>query len=42
MKTIRISSQDELPQVAEAIVGLLEERPVVALRGEMGAARLVT
>ncbi|MDE5579120.1 MAG: tRNA (adenosine(37)-N6)-threonylcarbamoyltransferase complex ATPase subunit type 1 TsaE [Alistipes sp.] len=39
MKTIRISSQDELPQVAEAIVGLLEERPVVALRGEMGAGK---
>lgn len=38
-KTIRIDSQDELPQVAEAIVGLLGDRNVVALRGGMGAGK---
>ena len=39
MKTIRIASQEELPEVAEAIVGLLGPRTVVALRGEMGAGK---
>ena len=39
MKTIRITSQEELPQVAEAVVGLLGRRTVVALRGGMGAGK---
>ncbi|MDE5707890.1 MAG: tRNA (adenosine(37)-N6)-threonylcarbamoyltransferase complex ATPase subunit type 1 TsaE [Alistipes sp.] len=39
MKTLHITSQDELPQVAEAIVGLLGSRNVVALRGAMGAGK---
>ena len=39
MKTIRITSQEELPQVAEAVVGLLGHRTVVALRGGMGAGK---
>lgn len=39
MKTFRITSQDELPQVAEAIVSLLGGRTVVALRGGMGAGK---
>lgn len=39
MKTIRISSQEELPQAAAAIVELLADRTVVALRGEMGAGK---
>lgn len=39
MKTIRIASQEELSEVAEAIVGLLGPRTVVALRGEMGAGK---
>ena len=42
MKTIRITSQEELPQVAEAVVGLLGRRTVVALRGGMGAGNTVT
>ena len=37
MKTIHITSQDELPQVAEAVIRALGRRTVVALRGEMGA-----
>ena len=37
MKTIHITSQDELPQVAGAIIGSLGRRTVVAFRGEMGA-----
>ena len=39
MKTIHITSQDELPDVAEAVIEALGRRTVVALRGEMGAAR---
>ncbi|MCM1151793.1 MAG: tRNA (adenosine(37)-N6)-threonylcarbamoyltransferase complex ATPase subunit type 1 TsaE [Alistipes sp.] len=39
MKSIRINSQDELPQAAAAIVELLGPRTVVALRGEMGAGK---
>ena len=39
MKHIRITSQEELPQVAAAIVELLGPRRVVALRGEMGAGK---
>ena len=39
MKTIHITSQDELPQVAEAVIRALGRRTVVALRGEMGAGK---
>ena len=39
MKTIHITSQDELPQVAEAVVKALGRRTVVAFRGEMGAGK---
>lgn len=39
MKTIHITSQDELPQVAEAVVEALGRRTVVAFRGEMGAGK---
>ena len=35
MKTIHITSQDELPDVAEAVIEALGRRTVVALRGEM-------
>ena len=37
MRTIHITSQDELPQVAEAVIRSLGRRTVVAFRGEMGA-----
>ena len=36
MKTIHITSQDELPDVAEAVIEALGRRTVVALRGEIG------
>ena len=39
MKTIHITSQDELPQVAKAVIRALGRRTVVALRGEMGAGK---
>ena len=39
MKTIHITSQEELPQVARAIIELLGRRTVVAFRGEMGAGK---
>ena len=39
MKTIHITSQDELPQVAGAIIGSLGRRTVVAFRGGMGAGK---
>ena len=39
MKTIHITSQEELPRVAEAVVGLLGRRTVVALHGGMGAGK---
>ena len=39
MKTIHITSQDELPQVAEAAIRSLGRRTVVAFRGEMGAGK---
>ena len=39
MKTIHITSQDELPDVAEAVIEALGRRTVVALRGEMGAGK---
>lgn len=39
MKTIHITSQDDLPEVAQAVVKALERRTVVAFRGEMGAGK---
>ena len=39
MRTIHITSQDELPQVAEAVIRSLGRRTVVAFRGEMGAGK---
>ena len=39
MKTIHITSCEELPQVARAIVEALGSRSVVALRGTMGAGK---
>ena len=39
MKTIRIASQEELPQVARAVIEQLGTRTVVALRGGMGAGK---
>ncbi len=39
MKTISIDSPEELPQVAEAVVGALGGRTVVALDGGMGAGK---
>ena len=39
MKTIRIASQEELPQVARAVIEQLGPRTVVALRGGMGAGK---
>ena len=39
MKTIHITSQDELPEVAEAVIRALGRRTVVAFRGGMGAGK---
>lgn len=39
LKTIHITSQEELPQVARAVIGALGRRTVVAFRGEMGAGK---
>ena len=39
MKTIHITSQDELPQVAGAVIRSLGRRTVVAFCGEMGAGK---
>ena len=39
MKTISIRSEEELPEVAEALLDALGDRTVVALRGEMGAGK---
>ena len=39
MRTIHITSQDELPQVAEAVRRSRRRRTVVAYRGEMGAGQ---
>mgnify|MGYP000817207827 CR=1 FL=1 len=41
MKTIHITSQDDLPDVAEAVIEALGRRTVVAFRGEMGAGKTV-
>ena len=39
MKTISIHSEEELPEVADALLDALNGRTVVALRGEMGAGK---
>lgn len=39
MKTIHITSEEELPEVARAVVELTGRRTVVALYGEMGAGK---
>lgn len=39
MKTIHITSQDELPEVAQAVIHALGRRTVVAFRGGMGAGK---
>ena len=39
MKTISIRSEEELPEVADALLDALNGRTVVALRGEMGAGK---
>ncbi len=39
MKSITINTLSDLPKVAEALVGALDGRTVVALRGEMGAGK---
>ena len=39
MKTIHITSQDDLPDVAETVIEALGRRTVVAFRGEMGAGK---
>lgn len=39
MKTLHIGSEEELPEAAEALLGMLGDRRVVVLRGEMGAGK---
>ncbi|MBE6208135.1 MAG: tRNA (adenosine(37)-N6)-threonylcarbamoyltransferase complex ATPase subunit type 1 TsaE [Rikenellaceae bacterium] len=39
MKTIHIDSEEQLREVAEALLAALDGRTVVALRGEMGAGK---
>ena len=39
MRTIHITSQDELPDVARAVIRSLGRRTVVAVRGGMGAGK---
>ena len=38
-RTIHIPSEEELPQVAEAILAAMNNRTVVVFRGEMGAGK---
>ena len=38
-QTIRITSEEELPQVAEAVLAAAGQRTVVVFRGEMGAGK---
>ncbi len=38
-RTIHITSEEELPQVAEAILAAMNNRTVVVFRGEMGAGK---
>lgn len=39
MKTIHIASQEELPEVARAVIAAAEQRSVVVFRGGMGAGK---
>lgn len=39
MNTLHIRSEEELPEVAEALLAALGDRRVVVLRGEMGAGK---
>ena len=39
MKKIHINSEEQLAEVAEALLDALDGRTVVALRGEMGAGK---
>lgn len=39
MRTIHITSQEELPEVARAVVEAIGRRTVVAFRGQMGAGK---
>lgn len=39
MRTIHITAEDQLPQVAEAVISQTGRRTVVAFRGEMGAGK---
>ncbi|MBE6181912.1 MAG: tRNA (adenosine(37)-N6)-threonylcarbamoyltransferase complex ATPase subunit type 1 TsaE [Rikenellaceae bacterium] len=39
MKTIRINSLNELPDVARAVIETIDDRSVVIFRGEMGAGK---
>lgn len=39
MKSIRITSQEELPEVAQAVIDSLDGRTVVAFFGRMGAGK---
>lgn len=39
MKTIHIDSEEQLREVAEALLAALDGRTMVALRGEMGAGK---
>lgn len=39
MRTIHITSQEELPDVARAVIEAIGRRTVVAFRGEMGAGK---
>lgn len=39
MRTIHITSQEELPDIAKAVVEAIGRRTVVAFRGEMGAGK---
>lgn len=39
MRTIHITSQEDLPEIAEAVIEAIGRRTVVAFRGEMGAGK---
>ncbi len=39
MRTIHITSPDELPEIAQAVIAELGRRTVVIFRGEMGAGK---
>ena len=39
MKTFSLDSLDDLPEAAQAVIDALDDRTVVAFRGEMGAGK---